>query len=115
MFNHSRSSTSGTGRKKVLNLNGKQKEKLQPFQVYSQLYYESKWKATLDAEYQVYKQTEPEPGKKLKQPFQYSMDRLRELYEAETQEIKNEVEERRKQMVDSPEEAPKEKLLRYQR
>ena len=118
MFNHSRASTSGTGRKKVLDLTSKRKKRLQLFQVYSILYYKSKWKATLDQEYQEYKQNVPE-GKTVKRAFNYAMDRLRDIFRDETDEVKAEVEAHRRKLdeeskADDTTTGPRDTLLRYQ-
>jgi hypothetical protein len=96
-FNHSQGSTSGTGRKKIIDLSGKKKKKLQPFQIYSQLYCESKWKATLDEEYIQYKQTVGD-GKIPKRHFIFAMERMRQIFTEESVEVKEEVEAYRKKL-----------------
>ena len=118
-FNNSRGSTSGTGRTKIIDLSSKKKKKPQPFQIYTQLYYETKWKTVLDEEYIQYKQNLP-AGETLKRHFTYAMDRMRQIFANESDDVKQEVEEQRKKLEGEQNTAvenfgAKEILLQYQR
>jgi hypothetical protein len=59
--------------------------------VYTQLYYEKKWKPILQEQYKEYKCQVPE-GEKVKLAFPFAMDWLCEIYDNESEEVKVEVE-----------------------
>jgi hypothetical protein len=95
-FNHSRTTTSGSDTRNVLKLQGSSRI-LQPFQAYSQLYYESKLKPIIDEKYKVHLETVP--FDKQKTAFAFRAAETKELLEAETEEVKREVEEYRRKKV----------------
>ena len=68
--------------------------RLQPFQAYSRLYYDTKLKPIIDEKYKEYTETVPEDEQKTR--FVFSAALTKTLFEAETEEVKREVEEFRK-------------------
>jgi hypothetical protein len=95
-FNHSRSTTSGSDTRNVLKLQGSNRI-LQPFQAYSQLYYELKIKPIIDKKYKEHLETVPFDEQK--SAFAFRARVTKELLEAETEEVKREVEEYRRKKV----------------
>jgi len=79
----------------VLKLNGSRV--LQPFQAYSQLYYEPKLKSIIDERYEKHLKAVPIP--KQKSVFAFRAAETKALYDAETDEVKQEVEEYRQRKV----------------
>src|SRR5258708_6054740 len=80
-FNHSRASTSGMDTRGTLKLSAKSKV-LQPYQAYSQLYYNSKLKPVIDEMYQEHLESMPIADQKTR--FVFTATATKELYEAET-------------------------------
>jgi hypothetical protein len=87
-FNHSRSTTSGTDSRNVLKLQGSRH--LQPYQAYSQLYYESKLKPIIDKKYKEHLETVPSDEQKT--AFAFRVNEMKKLFEDESDEVKREVE-----------------------
>jgi hypothetical protein len=96
--NHSRTGGSADGLKaKLLDLQGKKSKKLQPTQVYSRLYYETKLKPIIAECWQTHLIANPEDASKSGPPLQFRNKIIRDLYDSETPEIKAEVERRREE------------------
>jgi hypothetical protein len=87
-FNHTRSTSSGTGRKDLLRLTANSR-KLQPVQAYSRLYYDTKVKDTVNARYKEYIETTAKPEQLSRIVFAANI--TKEFFEAETEEVKQEV------------------------
>jgi hypothetical protein len=71
---------------------------LHEWQVYYQMTYESTWKTIIEKEWETYKAklTAEDPDADLKKArFQFANTFIREKYEMETQEVKDEVKKRR--------------------
>jgi len=78
-----------------LNLTGKGRGKLQAWQAYASLYYEDEGKnlkQKIEGEYANYIKQVPDHGETPEALFTFRNRRLRELYEAETDDIKTKVE-----------------------
>ena len=128
--NHSRGGASRTGqRRKILDL-GKAKKQMPQWQIYSALYYKAKLKDLIHAKWETYYRKENpdyDPTKDVpKITLSFVNERVREYFEAETAEVKEEV--RQKAEVEQqdvlqdgengeldPEELKRLKLLNYQR
>lgn len=87
--------TATKGIKLKLDLSGRKKVKWQGYQAYSNLYYQSKLKNVVDEGYTDYCASLP-LGENPESIFKWRNNKLRELYEAETDEVKAEVEVLRK-------------------
>lgn len=70
---------------------------LQPYQAYSQLYYESKLKAIIDEKYKEHLETLPESERKKR--FQFGNSLTKSMYEGESDKVKEEVERYRKKQA----------------
>jgi hypothetical protein len=70
---------------------------LQSYQAYSQLYYETKLKPVIDKKYHDYLETVP--PKDQKSAFAFRAAETKRLFDAETDEVKKQVEEYRKMKV----------------
>jgi hypothetical protein len=95
-FNHTRSTTSGTDSRSVLKLAGSRV--LQPYQAYSHLYYESKLKTIIEERYKEH--LEVVPTKDQQSAFVFRTAETKALFDAETDEVKQEVEEYRQKKVE---------------
>jgi hypothetical protein len=111
--NHTRSTTSGTGKRAVLDLKGKRKLAA-PWQAYQSLYYEKKLKALVESAWQEYLSSVPEGSTPKKTRFVVKNELIQRLYAQESDEVKEEVEEYRQKMrlgnVDREKEGRKEEL-----
>ena len=83
---------SGTDSRGVLKLTSK--TRLQPFQAYSRLYYDEKLKPIVDEKYKEHIESVPKAQQKSR--FAFSAALTRELFDAESEEVKNKVEVYRK-------------------
>ena len=90
MNNHTRSTSSGEGRLKRLDLTGKKPRRWQPYQAYSHLYYHTKLRPIIVARYLEYLATVP-AGAQPDSQFKHRNRQLRLMLEAETDEVKAEV------------------------
>ncbi|KAG1778661.1 hypothetical protein EV702DRAFT_1196173 [Suillus placidus] len=105
--NHSRGTTSGTGSQKLLDLTGKHKGQLLPWQAYSCLYYKGEFKTKMEKEYGAYVQAfvltieRDSPTKFL----EWQKNHFNELLREATPEVKAEVEQFRKQSPVNEDEA----------
>lgn len=95
--NHTRSTTSGTGQRALLNLKGKCKL-VQPWQAYQNLYYEDKLKPLVEDAWQAYLTSVPEGSKPEKSRFAAKNELIQDLYAKETDDVKEEVEKHRQKM-----------------
>jgi hypothetical protein len=96
--NHTRGSSGGTDARNTLKLSTKSRT-LQPFQAYSRLYYEIKLKDVINVEFEEHTKTVPKHEQKTR--FVFSTALTKTLYEAETEEVKKEVEVYRKKQTSS--------------
>ena len=110
MNNHTRSTSSGEGRLKRLDLTGKKLKRWQPYQAYSRLYYVSKLRPIISAGYLEYLATLP-AGEEPNSQFKYRNHQLRLMLEEETDEVKAEVKEMCERTVTMKEEAEVEEML----
>jgi hypothetical protein len=94
--NHTRTSTSGTDARNTLKLSTTTRVR-QPYQAYSKLYYETKLKDIIDEKYKEHIDTTPKAEQKGR--FAFTSALTKSFYDAETDEIKNEVEIFRKKQV----------------
>lgn len=92
--NHTRGASSGTGKRGVLKLRSKTKL-LQPWQAYQSLYYKTKLRPLVDAAWGTYKAGFAAGTKPEKSRFAFMNDMVQDLYEAETAEVREKVEEHR--------------------
>lgn len=76
----------------------KRRQKLQPTQAYSELYYESKLRTTIVAEWEA--KLESEPDLRSKDALAYRNMRLKQLLEEESDDVKAEVEHYRMAVPD---------------
>ena len=106
--NHTRTSSSGEGKKKVLDLGGRKRKMLPDWQAYSRLYYDDRIKATVDREWQeeIRKQNENE-GDGTTQNLLSKVANVRfravitqRLFANESPEIKENVEKYRKDLFE---------------
>jgi hypothetical protein len=95
-FNHTRTMSSGTGRKDLLRLTAKSR-KLQLVQAYSRLYYEKKVKDTVDVRYKEHLETTAKHEQLSRVAF--SANVTKEFFDAETEEVKQEVEKYRDKVL----------------
>jgi hypothetical protein len=77
---------------KVLDLQGKKIKRLEPAQVYSRLYYETKLKLIIAECWETHLATNADKTSKSGPPLPFRNKIIRKLYEFETPEIKAEVE-----------------------
>jgi len=98
--NHTRGETSGSGeRRRILDLNIKPKKQLPDWQTYSTLYYKDQLKDRIrdewDAKY-LAENPDRDPETAIPPPMMaYRNQKTREYFEAETDEVKNKVNEAR--------------------
>ena len=96
--NHSRETSSGENRKKLLNFETKKKRKLALWQAYSQLYYDDKVKPSVESEWPTRRARllqENVAGDKeppLAAPLWFRTEITKALFELESQALKDEVE-----------------------
>ncbi|KAH9955191.1 hypothetical protein BGW80DRAFT_1566314 [Lactifluus volemus] len=95
--NHTRGSSSGAGTRGVLKLCAPSKV-MQPWQAYLNKFQNTKLKEKIDKAWQQYLSEVPEGQKPEKTLFEIRNKLAQQLYEAETAEVKREVEEHRKSM-----------------
>jgi hypothetical protein len=95
--NNTRGSSSGTGTRGVLKLGGTPKL-VHPWQAYQNKFYNTKLRPKVEEAWNEYLKQVPEGQKPKKTLFEIRNQVVRELYENETDEVKQEVEEHRKQM-----------------
>lgn len=85
-------------------LEQKRRQKLQPVQAYSELYYTSKWKETIEAEWKEKLKNEPELQKK--DALAYRNKRLSQFLLAESDDVKAEVDHYRNALPKEDAERP---------
>jgi hypothetical protein len=95
-FNHTHTTSSGTGRKDLLRLTANSR-RLQLVQAYSRLYYEKKVKDTVDVRYKEYLETTAKHEQLSRVAF--SANVMKEFFDAETEEVKQEVEKYRDKVL----------------
>ncbi|KIL55029.1 hypothetical protein M378DRAFT_18307 [Amanita muscaria Koide BX008] len=100
--NHTRGSSSGAGTRGVLKLRPSTKL-VQPWQAYLNKFQHTKLKEKIDEAWQKYLSEVPEGQKPEKSLFEIRNKLAQTLYEAETAEVRQEVEEHRKNMRSSNE------------
>lgn len=108
--NHTRLAT-GQGRQTKLDLSGKKKTKWQPYQAYSHLYWETRLKAEIDAEYPPYVASFA-AGKRAQSLFAFRNRRLRERLANETEAVKAEVDAHRSKPMTQMEEEELDEMLK---
>jgi len=101
--NHSRAGASkGDGRRQLLDLREHKRKKLPAWQAYSKLYYEKKVKEVVDAQWKVkYVAENPDHDETLSvppAPLRFRNQIIRQLYEQETDDVKDEVETSREKL-----------------
>jgi hypothetical protein len=87
--NHTRSTSSGEGKQKLLDLSGKKGRRWQPYQAYSHLYYNKKLRQIIVDGYIEY--LAGVPNEEPDSMFKYRNRELRVLLDKETDEVKAEV------------------------
>lgn len=92
--NHTRGSSSGSGKRSVLKLQSKTKL-LQPWQAYQKLFYRSKLKPIVDMAWEEYKSGLSVGTKPDKPRFVFINEKVQELFAAETEEVRAQVEAHR--------------------
>jgi hypothetical protein len=97
--NHSRGPSSGAGSRGILKL-GPPSKAVQPWQAYLNKFQHTKLKEKVDEAWQQYLSEVPEGQKPEKTLFEIRNKLAQQLYKAETAEVKQAVEEHRKQMKD---------------
>jgi hypothetical protein len=90
--------------RKPLNLSKRPTRKLSTVQAYSRLYYEKKLKVVTDARWEQYIAENPEMKTKKGEQLRHRNEVLKELLEAETDDVKAEVEKRREEGITSDDE-----------
>ena len=110
MNNHTRNTSSGEGKQKLLDLSGKKAKRWQPYQAYSRLYYTKKLRSIITDRYLEYLAGKP-VGEEPDSLFKYRNNQLRILLEDETDEVKAEVAAMCQQLVSAREEAEVENML----
>lgn len=98
--NHTRGSTSGSGTRGLLKINGQTRFR-QEWQVYQTMTYETQWKTVIDNEWDAYqaKWKSDHPGTELPQGrFAFMNSFLKDKYNSESDEVKTAVKERRAAM-----------------
>lgn len=70
-------------------LEQKRRQKLQPVQAYSELYYTSKWKEIIDAEWE--EKRKNEPGLRKKDALAFRNKRMSQIFKTESDDVKAEV------------------------
>jgi hypothetical protein len=88
--NHTRKTSSGEGKQKLLDLSDKKKQRWQPYQAYSRLYYD-KLRPIINNAYLDYSEG-LDDGKEADSLFKFQNRELRAHLEKETSEVKAEVE-----------------------
>ena len=89
--NRTRTPSSGESRAKVIDLTGKKSRKLHITQAYSRIYYENKLKAIINDRWLTHLKSHPDDASKTGPPLAFRNKIVRELYEAESAEVKAEV------------------------
>ena len=110
MNNHTRNTSSGEGKTKMLDLSGKKGKHWQPYQAYSHLYYDKKLRQVIRDGYIEYIAGLPN-GTEPDSMFKYRNQELRALLENETSEVKAEVEALCKTSVSVKEQAELDALM----
>jgi hypothetical protein len=108
--NHTRNTSSGEGKSKLLDLSGKTVRRWQPYQAYSHLYYKTKLRSIITDAYIEYREglsDDKEPDSL----FKFRNRELQSMLENETSEVKAEVVELCERSVTMKEEAEVEALL----
>ena len=95
---------SSANHKKPLNLSKRQTKKLPRVQAYSRLYYEKRLKPITDARWEQYITENPEMKSKKGERLRHRNVVLKELLDAETDDVKAEVERRREEGIMSDDE-----------
>src|SRR5882672_7333995 len=90
--NHTRKTSSGEGKSKLLDLSGKAARRWQPYQAYSRLYYDTKLRPIITNAYIEYREGIPD-GDVPASLFAFRNRELRMMLENETSEVKEEVAE----------------------
>lgn len=96
-----KTSTSVTGSLKL-----RKKRKMQAWQAYHTMTYESKWKAEIDREWKAYcerwEQSEHAEGEQAETRFNFMNTFIKDKFNNETEEVKKQVEEYRSNAVSGP-------------
>lgn len=108
--NHTRKTSSGDGKLKLLDLSGKKKKRWQPYQAYSHLYYKTRLRSVITNAYIEYL-VGVSDGEEADSLFKFRNRELRALLENETIEVKAEVDLLCENSVTAQEEAEVEALL----
>lgn len=90
MNNHTRSTSTGEGKQKMLDLTGRKAKRWQLYQAYSHLYYKEKLRPLIITRYLEYLTTVP-TGEEADSVFKYRNSQLRRMLEDESDEVKAEV------------------------
>jgi hypothetical protein len=90
MNNHTRSTSTGEGKQKILDLTGRKAKRWQPYQAYSHLYYKDKLRPIIVTGYLEYLATVL-TGEEPDSVFKYRNSQLRRMLEDESDEVKAEV------------------------
>jgi hypothetical protein len=108
--NHTRKTSSGEGKSKLLDLSGKAARRWQPYHAYSCLYYDKKLRSIITNAYLEYREglSDSEEADSL---FKFRNRELRAMLEDETSEVKAEVEALCAKSVTMKEEAEVEEML----
>lgn len=85
-------------------LEQKRRQKLQPVQAYSELYYTSRWKETIDAEWE--EKRKNEPGLQKKDKLAFRNKRMSQIFDDEPDNVKAEVEHYRNALPTDDAERP---------
>jgi hypothetical protein len=85
--NHTRKTSSGEGKTKLLDLSGKAARRWQPYQAYSHLYYDTKLRPLVTNAYIEYRDGLPN-GKHPDSLFKFQNHQLRVMLDNETSEVK---------------------------
>lgn len=114
--NHTRGSSSGTGKRGVLKLQTKTKL-LQPWQAYQSLFYRSKLKPIIDQAWEDYKSSLAVGTKPDKSRFLFMNEKVQEMFAAETEEVRELVEAHRLKLKEGGESLENNEVQnqRYQR
>jgi hypothetical protein len=108
--NHTRKTSSGEGKSKLLDLSGKAARRWQPYQAYSRLYYDTKLRPIITNAYIEYREKVPD-GEQVDSLFKFRNRELRAMLENETSEVKAQVDTLCQNSVTIKEEAEVEKML----
>jgi hypothetical protein len=108
--NHTRKTSSGEGKSKLLDLSGKAARRWQPYQAYSRLFCDTKLRPIITNAYIEYCKRVPN-GEEVDSLFKFQNCELRVMLENETSEVKAQVEMLCQNSVTIKEEAEVEKML----